>query len=74
MKADIKKRKHMKQFIQKIFTSILVLSSGMYVQAQQPNQVFKAAGSPVNPKVTVTWNRYYDHAGISEICKKLPTA
>ncbi len=64
----------MKQFILKIFTSILVLSSGMYVQAQQPNQVFKAAGSPVNPKVTVTWNRYYDHAGISEICKKIAAA
>lgn len=64
----------MKQFILKIFTTILVLGSGMYVQAQLPDQVFKAAGSPVNPKVTATWNRYYDHAGISEICKKIAAA
>jgi len=64
----------MKQFILKIFTAILVLGSGMQVQAQLPDQVFKAAGSPVNPKVVATWNRYYDHAGISEICKKIAAA
>ena len=42
--------------------------------AQSVEQVFKAAGSPVNPKVTVTWNRYYDHAGIGDICKKIAAA
>ncbi len=36
--------------------------------------MFKAAGSPVNPKVAVSWNKYYDHAGISEICKKIAAA
>lgn len=59
-----------------IFRS-LVLAAAVLVQqaqAQLPNQVFKAAGSPVNPKVTVTWNRYYDHAGIGEICKKIANA
>ncbi|NCT93720.1 MAG: peptidase M14 [Chitinophagaceae bacterium] len=59
-----------------IFLS-LVLAAAVLVQqaqAQLPNQVFKAAGSPVNPKVTVTWNRYYDHAGIGEICKKIANA
>ena len=64
----------MKRFSKKILTSLLVLITGMTVHAQLPNQVFKAAGSPVNPKVTVTWNRYYDHAGISEICKKIAAA
>jgi hypothetical protein len=64
----------MKRFSKKILTSLLVLITGMTVHAQLPNQVFKAAGSPVNPKVMVTWNRYYDHAGISEICKKIAAA
>lgn len=64
----------MKKITLKIATAILALCAGLFVQAQLPNQVFKAAGSPANPKVTVTWNRYYDHAGISEICKKIAAA
>ena len=42
--------------------------------AQNAGQIFKAAGSPVNPKVQVSWNKYNDHAGISEICKKIAAA
>ncbi len=48
--------------------------TGIAVQAQQPNQVFKGAGSPVNPKVLMSWNRYNDHAGITDICKKIAAA
>ena len=44
------------------------------LQAQQPNQIFKAAGTPANPKVMVSWNKYYDHGGITEICKKIAAA
>ncbi|NCI46254.1 M14 family metallopeptidase [Sediminibacterium soli] len=44
------------------------------VQSQTAEQLFKAAGSPVNPKVAITWNRYYDHAGIAEILKKIAAA
>ena len=43
-------------------------------QAQTANQLFKASGSPVNPKVAMSWNRYNDHAGITEICKKIAAA
>src|SRR6478735_5852837 len=42
--------------------------------AQDINGVFRAAGSPENPKVQVTWNRYYNHTGITDICKKLAAA
>jgi hypothetical protein len=42
--------------------------------AQDASQIFKAAGTPENPKVSITWNRYYNHAGITEICKKLAAA
>lgn len=42
--------------------------------AQDANGVFRAAGSPENPKVQISWNRYYNHAGVTDICKKLATA
>ena len=48
----------------------IILVSGL-AYAQTPEQLFKAAGSPVNPKVPISWNRYNDHAGIAEICKKI---
>jgi hypothetical protein len=37
-------------------------------------QDFKAVGAPSNPRVEVAWNRYYDYAGITEICRKLAAA
>lgn len=42
--------------------------------AQDANGVFRAAGSPENPTVQISWNRYYNHAGITDICKKLAAA
>ncbi|MFN3557591.1 MAG: M14 family metallopeptidase [Bacteroidales bacterium] len=35
---------------------------------------FKAVGTPVNPKVQVSWNRYYTNEGIYEISRKLEQA
>lgn len=43
-------------------------------QSQTPSQIFKASGSPANPKVAISWNKYYDHAGITEIVKKIAAA
>jgi len=59
----------------KIIISIvsLVLVS-VAALAQDANGVFRAAGSPENPKVQVSWNRYYNHAGVTDICKKLAAA
>jgi hypothetical protein len=42
--------------------------------AQTSDQIYKAAGTPVNPKVTISWNRYNDHAGIGDILKKIVKA
>lgn len=33
-----------------------------------------ALGSPPNPKVAVAWDRFYDHAGIMEISRRLAAA
>ncbi len=50
------------------------LSLVTYVVAQDANDVFRAAGTPENPKVPISWNRYYNHDGVTEICKKLAAA
>lgn len=57
-----------------ISTFLFLGLATMAGMAQQPNQVFKGVGSPVNPKVPISWNRYNDHAGITDICKKIAAA
>lgn len=50
---------------------LLVVINSAYAQN---DFVFRAAGSPENPKVPVAWNHYNTHAGITDICKKLAAA
>lgn len=64
----------MKAFSKKIFFTISLFVLAITSQAQQPEQFLKASGSPANPKVPVSWNRYNDYAAITEICKKLAKA
>ena len=58
------------------YVAILLIAAviGTSAKAQTANQLFKASGSPVNPKVPMSWNRFNDHAGITEICKKIAAA
>lgn len=35
---------------------------------------FPAAGTPSNPKVMISWNRYYDYDGIVKICQSIAEA
>lgn len=58
----------------KFIYTFLVIFFCTSAVAQDASQVFRAAGSPENPKVQITWNRYYNHSGITEICKKLAAA
>ena len=64
----------MKVSIKKFISIFTIVVAAFSANAQTATQVFKAAGSPVNPKVVVSWNKYYDHAGITEICKKIAAA
>lgn len=57
-----------------IYHTILCLSLITGVFAQDANDVFRAAGTPENPKVPISWNRYYNYDGITELCKKLAAA
>ncbi|WP_276483241.1 M14 family metallopeptidase [Paraflavitalea pollutisoli] len=64
----------MKRNISRVLLSCGLAIGSLSLQAQQPNQVFKGAGSPVRPKVPMSWNRYNDHAGITDIVKKIAAA
>jgi hypothetical protein len=60
----------MKRYINFIF-SLLILAISLPAQSQNAEFFFKAAGSPANPKVQASWNKYYTYDGITEVCKKL---
>ncbi len=44
------------------------------VAQELTTSALKAMGAPNNPQVEIAWNRYYDHAGIGEICARLAKA
>lgn len=58
----------------KVSLLIALIFSVSVLKAQDDKSVFRAAGSPEKPKVPVSWNRYNDYNGITEICKKLSVA
>ncbi|MFO7853348.1 MAG: M14 family metallopeptidase [Bacteroidota bacterium] len=61
----------------KIKRSIIIITSlvlALPLQAQEDERFFKAAGTPVNPKVQVSWNKYYTYTGIQDLCKRLAEA
>jgi hypothetical protein len=60
----------MKGFYIFIF-SLLIFTLSLPLQSQNAELFFKAAGSPANPRVQASWNKYYTYDGITELCKKL---
>jgi len=56
-----------------ILASFLILPATV-LNAQNEELFFGAAGSPANPKVQATWNKYYTYAGVVDLCKKLAKA
>jgi Zinc carboxypeptidase len=60
--------------MKKLYIFLFLIQATVGSFAQDAAGVFRAAGSPENPKVQITWNRYYNHAGITDICKKLAAA
>lgn len=62
-----------KTILNSIFLTIFILLSAN-LPAQDEVLFFDAAGSPSNPKVQVSWNKYYTYSGITDFCKKLADA
>lgn len=53
---------------------LLTILTGPLLADELTQSALKAMGAPNNPKVEIAWNRYYDQAGITEICERLSTA
>lgn len=68
------KQKKMKKQSTYILTIALLAFTLLTASGQQAEQFFQAAGTPVNPRVKASWNRYYTHAGITTLCKQMAQA
>ncbi len=44
------------------------------LKAQNEEMFYRAAGSPANPKVQASWNKYYTYEGVTDICNRLAKA
>ncbi len=64
----------MRKITIKILLSAAFILTALSLNAQTDELFIKAAGSPANPKVQILWNRYYTHAGITDLVKKLAAA
>ncbi len=50
---------------------LFFISLSLPLQSQNAELFFKASGSPAEPKVQASWNKYYTYSGITDLCKKL---
>jgi hypothetical protein len=64
----------MKKIFRNLILTILLYLPLVSVQSQNEEFFFKAAGTPANPKVQVSWNRYNTYEGVADICSKLAKA
>ena len=64
----------MKKVFITIFLASLLLFSQNTVNAQNEELFYRAAGTPSNPKVQASWNKYYTYAGVVDFCTRLSKA
>lgn len=64
----------MKKYIKHLFAGFLLIGFAMPALAQSADQVFRAVGSPENPKVQISFNRYYTAEGHATLTKKIADA
>jgi hypothetical protein len=57
-----------------LFIALILYSGSIPATAQNDDLFFKAAGSPENPKVQVSWNKYYTYKGVVDLCTRLARA
>ncbi len=60
--------------IQHIILVFIIILGFSPSHSQTPEQLFQAVGTPVNPKVQISWNRYYTAEGLGALAKKLADA
>jgi hypothetical protein len=66
------------QAMKKIFITITLIASmlmpALKTDAQNEEMFYRAAGSPANPKVQASWNKYYTYEGVADLCNRLSKA
>jgi hypothetical protein len=61
----------MKKLILNTIILLLFILLAAPASSQNEEFFFKASGSPANPKVQASWNKYYTNQGIADLCSKL---
>jgi len=64
----------MKKTVSIIIFSVFLLPFSFILKAQNDELFFRAAGTPQNPKVQVSWNKYNTSKGVADICTRLAKA
>jgi len=64
----------MKRYIFTSLASLLFLLISGTSWSQSDQLFYKAAGSPANPKVQASWNKYYTNQGVADLCSRLAKA
>jgi hypothetical protein len=64
--------------MKKIYSSLIISLFFLHISlrgfSQNAELFFHAAGSPENPRVQVSWNKYYTYEGVVDICRRLAKA
>ncbi|MFN2396978.1 MAG: M14 family zinc carboxypeptidase [Bacteroidales bacterium] len=56
------------------FIAILASATAQQQDGRAIESFFKASGTPVNPKVQISWNRYYTNDGLYDIYQQMVAA
>lgn len=64
----------MKKYINKLALSICLIGLMSSAFGQSADEIFRAVGSPHNPKVQISFNRYYTAEGHAALTKKIADA
>ena len=64
----------MKKYIQHLFAGFILFVLTVPAYAQTEKDLFRAVGTPQNPKVEIIFNRYYTSDGLAELAKKIADA
>jgi hypothetical protein len=64
----------MKNLYSKLALLSVTFLISMNASAQNEELFYRAAGSPANPRVAASWNKYYTCEGIKDLCTRLTKA
>ncbi len=64
----------MKKIFSFLISALFLIIFSVPGKSQNDDLFFQAAGSPGNPKVQASWNKYYTYKGVADLCTRLAKA